>query len=136
MEPTVVRLLQDRDFKEYSQAAADTPLVSRKLRVFSGLMWTPYFHFGGRKHGVCSSVWAKVLNPVFLLCLLLAPYLFCLSPNPLLFLYQLGCGLHNWFLYHPQCLKHHWLLPSTLKVKGQRAPPWTTHFRYPHWYPR
>ena len=56
----MVSLAQDRDIKEYSQAAASTPLVSGKLPVFFREVqtWTAYFYIGGKKHGVCSSVQA------------------------------------------------------------------------------
>ena len=42
---SVVSLPQDRNFKEYSQAAVKTPLVSGRFPAFSGLIWTAYFHF-------------------------------------------------------------------------------------------
>lgn len=46
----MVSLPQDRDFKEYPQAAAKPPFVSvsGKFLVFSGLTWTAYLHFGGK----------------------------------------------------------------------------------------
>ena len=136
----MVSLPRDGDFKEYSQAAAETPFVSGKqMSVFSYLTWTPYFHFGNKTKQktwcllICPSGQAlgpsRPLSLSLSLCplefylpsgLWVEPHLFSLPLPLLLFPHHLGCSLHNWFLYHHWCLRHHWLLlpPSKSRSKG------------------
>ena len=55
----------DREFKEYSQAAAKTPFVSGKFPVFSGQIWTAHFPLlvGGKNlHLVICLSW-QALGP-------------------------------------------------------------------------
>ena len=94
--------------------------VSGKFPVFSGPTQTSYFHFGGGGREQRSKPWRLLLSLswqglepwIFFLCLLWAPYLFCLLLS-LLFLHHVGCGLHDWF---------HTLLSASSTI-GSSPPP-------------
>lgn len=45
----LVSLPLDGEFQEYSQAADETPFVSRRFPIFSGPIWAAYFHLFGRE---------------------------------------------------------------------------------------
>ena len=49
----LVQLPLDREFKEYSQAAAKIPFVSERVPDLYSSTWTAYFHFLLEKINVC-----------------------------------------------------------------------------------
>lgn len=91
---SVIGLPQDEDFKEYSQAAFETPFVSRGFPVLSGQTRLSFFTFCWGKENV-HLFFCLVTGSLFLLFGLLsppalqaAPRLFCLLLPLLLFLHH------------------------------------------------
>ena len=132
----LISLLLARDFKEYSQAAARTPLVSGKFHLLRPDMdCLVSLSVGGRKKCVCSSAGADELRAsgpgVLFLCPRCfyppaafpeAPHLCCPPPPSPPVSAPPGLSLRHRLPHHPPCLRP--LAPASPlpPPQEQRAP--------------
>lgn len=117
----LVSVAWDGDFRESSQAAAQTPLFQGgSLSSLPNMDCLFSLFAGDKKTCVCSSVsadqlqdWEASFSALWaLICLWPCWWSLASSafPLPILFLHRRGCGLQNPLPYHPLCLQCHWLL--------------------------